>query len=87
MLQLPGKHVALVASHQARKACSSSAFFSRSRPLARPASTSGSSSLEAMAVSMAQLETPSTSLATEASLMLAPSNSFWMRLASCCALR
>ncbi len=84
MLQLPGKHVALVESHQAR---SSSAFLSRSRPLARLASRSGSSSPEAMAVSMARLETPSTSLATEASLMLAPSNSFWMRLASCCALR
>jgi hypothetical protein len=51
----------------------------RSRPLASSASTWGSRSPATSASSIARPEAPSTSVATESSLMPASSKVFWMR--------
>ena len=59
-----------------RKASSNWPSFSRNRPRARSANALGSVSPAAKAANMARPEAPSTSVATEDSLMLAPSNSF-----------
>ena len=60
----------------------SSGIFSRRRLRARSASFAGSVSPAISASSMSRPETPSTSVATPASLMLASSSTFWMRLAA-----
>ena len=65
-----------------RNACRSAGIFARSRPLASSASASGSSWPSIIARSMARPESPSTSVATLPSLMLASSSTFWMRLAT-----
>src|SRR5712692_1670423 len=54
----------------------------RRTPRARSARTSGSRSPSSSAASMARPLTPKTSLATAASLRLAPSSVFWSRFAS-----
>jgi hypothetical protein len=51
----------------------------RSRPLANSASTPGSRSPATSALSIARPDTPSTSVATESSLMPASSRVLWMR--------
>ncbi len=62
------------------KARFSSGILPRNCFLASSASVSGSSQPATIAPSMARPETPSTSLATLASLMLASSSTLWMRL-------